>query len=569
MPVPLAEAGELAAETFKSLESGMRRTEAGNDFANLFKEKYFPKLNQNRQELVTQALQMPKHLQPAPHEIESMAKNKTRMQVLGSNDYRGVGLIKAIEKQPGLNPLQIRNEQQSLADHVHMVLKDTVPNKRGPQSKFKMNVERPFTFHPVTGEKIPNVNRVPITTDARYHPAGPVERLVTKVANVTMLPAILIPHIGTMFNIATNGDLRDLTKGFVEATLHNSNLKQAIADTGIFAGTASHAYTAKYYGSRGFMSKLGGDKFGEIMYNVVHQPGFNAMRDWQLAIAGAGGKLVAERQAQALLKNGGQDKIAIYQLKKMGLTPADIIAKGGLDPDMLRRAIYNFVDRRLFLDNTMQRSFYSSANAFMRLTTMYHGYVSRQGKLMADLLWNEAVKGKSGLVGAAQALGMLGIVFPTVGAGLKTLEMYGRGQFQEADPKEDFKKLTGQEGGKEFLKEYIAGYTHMGAYGVATDYFRGMSRHMLLNSAAGPVGNEIANLAQDTLHAGLSYDPDKPNKSLIPLERDVLADTMPDNIGKILVHQLLPTKQEEKERHGSHKLTRLKSLRLKRLAKLQ
>lgn len=547
----------LLAKTFKSLESGFRRTDAGNTFADLFQNTYLPKYHATREALFNHEMTVPKAQQMAPHEIDSQARNIARKHTLGTNDWLGVGLIKSIENQPNINPLQVLNEQQNLADHVHMFLKDTVPNKiiktragkisTGPISQFKYNVASS------------KENPTPVKINAHYNLPGNIEKLSTKWLNLTALPAIAIPHIGTIVNMGLKSDMRDLIPGLWQASAQKGGVKQAVADAGIFSGTVSHAYTARYYGSRGFMAKVGGDKFGELMYNITHQPGFNTLRDWQLAVGGATGKLSSERMAQQLIQSGGKDKVAIYQLKRMGLVPTDIIAKGGLDPDMMAKAVYNYVDHRLFLDNTMQRSFYSGASWYNRLGAMYHGYVTRQGRLIASTLKNEVLQGKAGPVGVAQALGMLAVVYPTVGVGLKTLEMYGRGQFQEATPQEDFKKLSGREGISPMAEELIEGYSHMAMFGVATDYSRAASRHMLANAAMGPVGNEIANILQDT-YAAVTKG------KVEPLARDVVEDTLPDNLGKLITHQLLPTQKEDRNRHP--KFEKLKSLNMKKLSKL-
>lgn len=556
------EAPGLLAKSFKSLESGMRRTEAGNMVADLFKNTYLPKYHATREDLFNQAMQAPKAQQMAPHEIDSQARNIARKHTFGTNDWLVPGIVKSMEHEPNINPLQLLNEQQNLADHMHMMLKDTVPNKviKTRVGKIKMDVSQ-VKYNIATSKE----NPTPINIKSNYTIPGNVEKLATKWINLTALPAIAIPHIGTIVNMGLKSDMRDLIPALWQASAQKGGVKQAVADAGIFSGTVSHAYTAKYYGSRGYMAKVGGDKFGEIMYNITHQPGFNALRDWQLAVGGATGKLTSERLTDQLIQSGGKDKVAMYQLKKMGLVPADIMAKGGLDPDMQAKAIYNYVDQRLFLDNTMQRSFYSSANVFTRMGLMYHNYVTRQARFMISALRDE-MTGKSGPVGVAQALGMLAIVYPTVGVGIKTLQMYGRGQFQEATPKEDFKKLSDQEGIGPMASEMLEGYTHMAAFGVATDYSRAISRHMLANAMAGPVGNEIYNLAQDSYAAVAGVTSDDPVKKAKPLARDIVEDSLPDNLGKLITHQLLPTDKEEKNRHP--KFAKLKGLKLKGLKKL-
>lgn len=551
--IPKQDMGAIAAKAFKSLESGFRETQAGNDFADLLKNKYIPIYQQAREKLFTSASSLPTHMQPAPHELDSQARNIARVNTLGQNDYRGVGLIKAVEKEPGLSPLQIQMKQQSLADHVHMFLKDTVPSGTGPQSQFKRNVR--------FNKELPTK----ITTEAHYTTPSPTERFFTRAASKTMLPFIAIPHIGTLMNYAINTPLQDLAKGVADATFHNSNLRQQVADFGLFAGTVSDAYAVRHYGAKGIIARATGkDQFGVIVNQLTHQPGFNALREWTISIGAATGKHSVERMAEQLVSSGGTDKVAIYQLKKMGLNPTEVmLQKGQLNPDQYRKAIFNYVDNKVFLDNTMQRSYYSGASWYNRMGSMYHGYVSRQGALLKHALTTELTK--NGPVGVAQTFAMLGIGFPAVGAGLKTLEMYGRGQFQEADPKEDYRKLSGAEGIKPALEEWLDAYSHMAAFGVATSYMRGAFRSRLANEMLGPVGNEGINLIQDTaaLAASIYKDPSKPKYK--PLARDVVEDTMPDNLGKLIAHQALPTAKEEKARNPSHKLKKLKGMKLKKL----
>lgn len=556
----LANEGKLL---FARLETGMRQTEAGNDMANLLKNKYVPMYHAAREKLFSQYSVMPKTQQLAPHEIDSQARNIARVNTLGRNDYRGVGLIKAIEHQPGLSPLQIRMHQQTLADHVHMFLKDTHETMKGPQSVFKENVARPFSFNP-TGEKKPNLNRVPLNTGAKYVPPGDNERFFTRLAQKLMLPAIAIPHIGTLLNYAINTPLTDLAKGFSDATFQNKAVKQQVADYGIFAGTVADAYAVRHYGSRGIIARAtGNDTFGTIVNQLTHQPGFNALREWTLSIGAATGKHSLERFSEDLVTSGGKDKAAIYNLKKLGLDPAEVLKnKGILNPDQYRRGIFNFVDSKVFLDNTMNRSFRSGQNWFYRMGGMYHGYVGRQGAMMRDVLLKDIKS--NGPVNAVQALTTLGVIFPTVGIGLKTMEMWGRGQFQGSGSQgaQDYKDLYGASGPSKALLEWVDGMSHMAAFGVATDYLRAANRHQLLSAAGGPIGNEVANLAQDTVHAVQTGD-------FKALGRDALEDTIPDNLGKLLAHQMLPTKKEEKARHPSSHLKKMKSLKLKKLAKIQ
>jgi hypothetical protein len=169
---------------------------------------------------------------------------------------------------------------------------------------------------------------------------------------------------------------------------------------------------------------------------------------------------------------------------------------------------------------------------------MYHGYITRQAKLMLQTLKGIGTRTKAGDYGmAAQMMGTLGVVFPAVGLGLKTMESWGRGQFQESLDWTD-----------ESIPEIMLdGYLHMGAFGVAADYTQSVSRHVLSNAFLGPLGNVATQGIQDAGYPlirefqGKDGDPE-------PLERDVLDYALPDNLGKILSNQFLPNKKQRKSR---------------------
>jgi hypothetical protein len=223
----------------------------------------------------------------------------------------------------------------------------------------------------------------------------------------------------------------------------------------------------------------------------------------------------------------------------MGIDPKTVLKQGGkLTKEQTDSAIFKFVDDSVFLDPSFHRSYYSSSNAPMRIGLMYHGYITRQAKLMLQTLKGIGTRTKAGDYGmAAQMMGTLGVVFPAVGLGLKTMESWGRGQFQESLNWTD-----------ESIPEIVLdGYLHMGAFGVAADYTQSVSRHVLSNAFLGPLGNVATQGIQDAGYPlirefqGKDGDPE-------PLERDVLDYGLPDNLGKILANQFLPNKKQRKSR---------------------
>jgi hypothetical protein len=557
---PLAEDGaEILTKALRPMEKNMAGQSAvGKSLVNVIKEDYIPTYHRFLQEKLDVNATLPKHQQLDPHEIHNQATNAARQYAFGSNDAVAVGHIRA-EFTSG-DPLTRLTRAQNLSDHLSMFLQDTVAKpewtpvqgqygKRGASS-FKMNVLKS------------KEQSVPIDASATYTQPGKIERTLMGYANNIMAPLIALPHIGTLLNYAISTPLGDLAKGLSEVMTPGGvqQIKQTLRQSGVFANTTADAFRTVTEGEQGIIGQTFGTKTGSVFSQLTHQPGFNALRTWTVALGAAAGKHTAEDMAQLLHDSGGTNKRAIWELERMGIKSADVLKqKGQLTQDQLQKAVFHFVDNKVFLDNRLNRAYYARANVYTRMGLMFHSYVARQGQFLRDELvkmYQVGVKGGDiGLI--AQTLATMGVVFPLVGHGLKYMEMAGRGQFQEIKPEanEDWKKLRGEEGVPTQVYTLLDGYAHMAAWGVASSYVRGATRTQLASALIGPIGNMGVRIGEDS--AKLAFGKTHPWK---PLARDVIEDSplSYDNLGKMIVHQLLPTTKEEKSRHPSGKLKSFK-----------
>lgn len=539
-------AGEVLEKTepVRALKNGFDATPAGQFLYKIIKEDYEPAVDKMKQHLVDQ---VKAGATPIPaHEIENKARNMARVHAFGTNDAIGATAIKWASQTHGLEAAQ------SLADHLHVYLQDTVEKENrnsfgqviraGNKGAGTKTVSR-FKENVIKNKE----NQVPLNTTATYTPKTDLEKKFQSRAVTVMAPAIAISHLSTPFNIMLGSPLRSLAKGLSDVTTPGNYqaTKKALLDTGIFAQTSMQMYREQQEWSSGKIAKYAGPKLGYYLNKAMHAPGFNALRSWSLAFAGATAKNSAEHFAQRLVQNPG-DKLARMSLSEMGIEPGSVLKQGGqLAPEQYEKAIYRFVDDHIFLNTKLDRSYLGQSNPWFRTATMFHSYVAAQGHLMSRELTKMYKTGD--IPNAVQTLATIGIIFPSAGHLIGKLEREARGQTWD-DPNYDSDTA---------IEKYLDDMSHMAGFGVAQSYVRGTLRQHLSDVMIGPIGNVAVRGLQDaaSLAFNLKHDPK-------PLERDILQYSLPDNLGKILSHKLLPTTKEEREKHPHMKKlkTNLKGL---------
>jgi hypothetical protein len=570
----------------RPMQNEAAKSEAGQYWLKTVKENYIPNYHRALQAGVDGASKLPKEMQPHPAELVSQARNVARVSTFGQNDALGAGIIKAASQSKGMTESQAHIHAQNLADFTAMILHDTEtrPTWRGLTEEEKaaqntanlgkIKAEESIDKSKSTraGQTAPfstfkqNVtqnkeNPTWLKLDAVYHPQSPLETSLQRYAQRTIAPLIVLPHLQNVMNLAISTPLKDLIPAIAETIkLGNGNEYEKATEfarrAGVFSGTSLDAYTYQWLGSRGISAKVGGDNFGVLVNKLIHNPGLDPVRKWQLSLGAAAGKHTVEDFAQKLVDSGGKDKRAIYELQKMGLNINDIMRqKGTLNPDQYEKAIFHYVDSKVFLDSTLQRSFYARANPFTRLAFMYHSFITRQGQLLKEELMKPIRTGDWSSI--PQTMAVLGVAFPLVGMLTKDLTMLGRGDWNDVHMKKDVDDWMGQNGPKALFYQALDDYSHTAGFGILSSYIRGGTRYATANTMIGPIGNVGARLIDDglilgkgALDATLDRDSEK-SVNYKPLLRDFLEynPASVDNLGKLVAHQYVPTKKEEAERN--------------------
>jgi len=505
-------------KTIQPMRNEFMKSKAGMVAMDILQNQHFPLLKKNTQMLVDNYSKLPEAQRPAVGVVHQEAANMTKKAIFGSNNDIGAALIHAAQKEKG------HLYAQNLADHMAMVLRD---------NDFKRSVRN--------NKELPYKG---LSTKDVYTGHHVVENFLQNYNATILAPAIAIPHLSNFMNMALTTPLASLAKGMAQVLTPSSyeKSKQVLLQTGILADMSLHAYGDRLAFRNGVISKVASTmttdekarSVGFILNKLVHAPGFNAVREWTLVAAGSVGKINAEEMAMKLYQEG--DKRSAVELKEMGINAQEVLAqKGQLSPAQLENAIYRYTDNKVFLDNQLSRSFYSGASPLMRMANMFHGFVTREGQLLRSEFMKSMVKSKDPAQ-IAQFMLVAGVMFPAIGQGVEMLERLGRGQ--NVDPKNPFGSVT----------DYADSYAHMAGFGIWASYARSATRMHLINTIGGPTLNVGGQAVQDLAVPAYKEAVEGKKGNWKPLQRDILEDTLPDNLGKFLAHQYIPTPAEVKER---------------------
>ena len=494
--------------------------------------------------------------------ISSDSAKGARAAWLGPKDSIGATYVSSVEKKYGLA------KAQSLSNAIAFTLKDYVdPNnpktvqqalasgKKGggnPYSSFKENVRQAG---------------VPLDTSPVYVPAGPKERAITSAIYQTFAPLMVVPHIATIANGLFASTPAQFIKGSAEAAtkIMGSGMDDfhTLLNTGALVEHYMRAVKDWNLIEAQGHSSLMDNSVAKIVYKTFHQPGFGPWRDYNLLSGANIGKLVAEKLGRDLHTKGLNSRLQ-WQAIQLGLDPQKIIAnKGVLDQKDLELSIFKFVNDVYFLDNTLSRSTLLQSSPLGRVLGTFHGYVTRQSKLMLKSASLDFTK--YGPARVAQNYAVLATLMPLMGEGIKLLQETYRGQDATGDAKKDFKNMTLQNGPMAFAETYFGAYAHVGAYGVFGHIIRGSLTHSLLQTAAGPIGSAGANLVQDTAGAIKKDFTDRPRDILArnpntqkhwrPVERDLMYDIPGLSLlAQFLSHRVLPSAKDNPHKDPARQL---------------
>lgn len=573
----------------RSIGHSLSQTEEGKDVANLL-TKYTRKSQQLfaglHQDATNKVATGTLSAMPESHELLSSARTAARTKVFGSHD----ALLSLYTSASHDNHGHIAT--QNLMDNIAMYLhEDQKIGTHGHESQFKTNasaaIEKSDPRYKQARE-FAKKNEVSLdsamdklgiqqyNTSSDYRRPGQAEKSATNFIYSRFSPLIAIPHLGTILNTVQSTQTSALVKALAETTNFKSlaELKKQHIASGITAEGALRSMRAFEDARNGKLVKHLPGSLQDVITKVTSTPGFNYVRDWQIAFTGSATYHSAIDYADKLARDPS-DRLALARLEQYGMTPNDLASikdTGKLSQDQIERATWNGVNKKIFLDTSMNRAYNSQKNAWTRAFTMYHGYISSQAKFMRE---EGQIAFKSGNVAQiAKTVAIMGVVFPAAGEALKMLEMVGRGQWNSisAEAKNDYEAASFAKDesvaahARDFASVYLEAYAHLGAFGVAFELIQGVQRGFLLEQMAGPLWGTGLKYAQDFGGLGFKATEGKIDswdsfmKQSKAARRDGLEITLPLGLGRYAKHALVPTKKEEEaEKGGSHKLKRLKS----------
>lgn len=576
---------------YRSIEHNLTRTEEGKDVLGLFKN-YRQKQDQVFTQLHTQAtndFNNGKLLQlPESNELVKQSRVTARSLAFGEKDKALTFLVNQSHKNNG------HIATQNLMDNIAMYLhEDQTIEGEQHRSVFKQRAKQTIEKNDpryAEARKFAKENDIPLhkalshfeveqySSHSDYRSVGDKERKIRSFIYNRFSPLIAIPHLGTILNTVQSTQTSSLIKALAETTSPASlkELKEQHAASGVFAEDALRNMRAIEEARNGVISKYLPGSLQNILGKVTTTPGFNYVRDWQIAFTASASYHDAIDYASKYAR-GEKREIAEFRLKQYGMNNEDLATirdSGKLNPDQLERVVWHGVDKKIFLDTSLHRAYMAQSNPWARAFNMYHGYVSSQAQFMKNEI-GLAMRTKDPLI-VAKAVAVMGVLFPAAGESLKMLEMVGRGQFSQIHKEmdDDEKGITLQQGDSikaratHFIGTYTDALAHLGAFGIAFELIQGAQRGMLLEQMAGPLVGSGLKYLQDTVQQSARFLEDKPVNTSI-LGRDALEAGIPYGIGRYLKHSWFPTKKEQEAEKKAGSLHKLKQKGAKRLSYLK
>lgn len=378
-------------------------------------------------------------------------------------------------------------------------------------------------------------------TSPTYKAPGIWERRVQNVLRVAQLPMVALKHISTIGNLSSI-HAPQLAHGLLQ--MSDPQFKAFLDSTHILAYTNHDFMDRAMRGGSGLTARLTGNPTaGQIFFGAYHMPLFDFVRSKQLSYAASVGWSSAHNWAAQAAKGS---KIAIANLKEMGIDPAAVVKQGGvLTKDQLTAGVFHFVNNRFFLDKTIEQSLKATSSMLWRSATMYHTFVNAQGRFFRREL-AKMVQARD-YVGIAQFAGTIGVLWPAVAPMIKSLEVFGR----TLNPKEavqsaqdDYGKLTNFSNPKAAASAYLNMLSYYAAYGVYTNYIQAAHGNRLMYALAGPSIGVPARLTEDGLNFFTRAN-SAGKHNAAPIVRDMLEDFVPI-AGNQIAHHIAPTAAEQR-----------------------
>lgn len=384
-----------------------------------------------------------------------------------------------------------------------------------------------------------------IDESATMSKVGVDERRVQNLLRTVQLPFVALKHISAYGNLSSIPAPR-LAKALLG--MSDADFKKHLDASAILAYTDHDMMDRAIRGGDSLVSKLTGrPSIGSLFFRSYHMPFFDYLRTRQLTYAASVGYLSLHDWFHDALTGS---KIAIENLKELGIDPKDVIRQNGVPTDeQITKGMFHFVNNRFFMDKSIEQSLYHNRNMIMRSATMYHTYVNAQQRFMRREL---AKMWRAGdYVGIAQFAGTVGILWPAVAPmidSLGTLARTGSPQQAEQRGESEYQSLTSGNI-RDMSSTYLDLLAHYAAFGVYTNYVQAAHGDRFMYALAGPnlgmfgrTGADLLNFVTRTNSAG--------RHNAAPLVRDALEDTLP-MAGNVIAHHIAPTSKELGRRRPS------------------
>lgn len=557
--------GKTVAEHLGAVSHVFEHTDEGRMLLNDARNIYQPIVKQSVETLTKQHLATAKAdpLKPQINigEIHTQAAKVGREAWLGPKDSFGATLVASVEKKHGTAAAQslsngiafiLKDFHDPLAHREGEVAEEAVAKGRGmaqaPFSSFKKNMVK-------AGVNLSSVEPSYTPPGATSNTLGKYERPVTSAIYQTFSPLMVVPHIATIVNGMFGSDPITFLKGISEPiakSLSGTSLDTQISDFDklVTTGAFTEHYTRAVKEWNQFEAtghpQFTGSGIARVVYNMFHQPGFAKWRDYNLLSGANVGKMTAEQLGRDLAKKGPTPRLQ-WQASQFGLDAGKLIKNGGkLDEEDLSRAVFKFVNEHYFLDNSLHRSQLLQSNWVGRLLGTYHGYVTRQSKLMGNAMFrNFRERGAASVV---KNLAVGATIMPLFGEAIKLTQQGYRGQPAEDTFNTDLANLQGKHGATKAAETYFEAMSHSGAYGVYGHVMRGTLTHSIIQSLSGPMLSSAADFVQDT---GTAVGKDIKTKGHQMLKnsraqaRDLMFDTPGISLlAQFLAHRVLPNSRD-------------------------
>lgn len=563
--------GGVGDTAFKEGVSKLEGNSLGRGFLNLAGNKEYElelhpggqaikAMNDNYVQIHDQVLgQEVKKIQPsipAPVREQQMraAKGTARLtaiaQVYGPHFENATPIIARMltDKDPrvvmnGRRVADILSNQVKDTQHLTGFGKGTVSS--GPESFAKSSMNRAF----VTANKFreeSELDKIPLlNTESTYSRPAQAEYAAHRIMNTMLTPFVAIPHVGQLFHIPADSPLPAIGASLLRM---NQNHADAVKDaSGILSSTLWNTMYGDIKGETGKVAEwTRSPTVGKILARTIHQPGFNWLRRVQLNMAGTVGFHSAIYWARSFADTG--DKRAAAELTEMGIKLPEVLAqKGKLNDDQLAQGVYHYVNNRFFVNRDIDNALWQNKNVFTRSMFMYHSFVNSEASYIRRSLIKMHKSGD--IMGMAQYAGTLGVLFPAIApliSGAEVLARTGSPSQAGQEVKSRYQRLVPTHGVSDWVYNYAALLSHIGAAGVYFNYINAIHAHRLVSAMVGPMIGAAGEDIEDVFNAITEQ-----THNVKPVERDVLKQTLPV-IGSPIAHHIAPTQAEQSSTGSGH-----------------